>query len=269
MKTCLKCKETKELAAFAGRKDTKDGLQRWCRDCQNADAKARWDATPREQAPGPDMKLCECGCSKPTPLAPQNNAHRGWVKGQPIQYITVHNIPHGEPSTTRIKERFWGRVNKAAERGCWEWQGSKNRRGYGYFRHKERSNYLAHRLSWELTNGSIPDGLEVCHACDNPACVNPGHLFLGTHRDNMIDAWQKGRIAPPSLRPGHIPHNTLKTHCIRGHELSGDNLKLTSDGRRICAICSRATKARYAERQKAMAAGDLGGAEIDLWDMTL
>ena len=75
-----------------------------------------------------------------------------------------------------------------SEEGCWEWQGFRNAQGYGEYRHKK-----AHRVSWELANGQIPDGLYVCHKCDNPSCVRPDHLFLGTAKDNVHDMITKGR----------------------------------------------------------------------------
>jgi len=86
--------------------------------------------------------------------------------------------------------RFWAKVDKTD--GCWIWIGAKNATGYGLIRFKRKS-YRAHRVSYEFANGEIPDGLYICHKCDNPSCVNPEHLFTGTATDNAIDMTNKGR----------------------------------------------------------------------------
>ncbi len=81
--------------------------------------------------------------------------------------------------------------------GCWTWQTkSRNYHGYGVLRDHGR-NLLAHRVSWETFKGPIPAGLWVLHRCDNPPCINPEHLFLGTVRDNQLDSMKKGRASPP------------------------------------------------------------------------
>lgn len=84
------------------------------------------------------------------------------------------------------------RKHVKCENGCWHWTGHIEITGYGRFRH-DGKNYLAHRASWIAHNGNIPNGLLVLHKCDVPRCINPSHMFLGTHLDNMIDMRMKGR----------------------------------------------------------------------------
>lgn len=88
--------------------------------------------------------------------------------------------------------RFWPKVNKTET--CWLWTANKNNQGYGLIYSLEADRkLLAHRVSWELANGPIPEGMCVLHQCDVPLCVNPSHLFLGTLAENMIDKERKGR----------------------------------------------------------------------------
>ena len=93
-----------------------------------------------------------------------------------------------------ILEYFWARVKPEPETGCWKWTGSKTR-GYGVFTFCRIPNY-AHRFSYEIHKGPL-NGLDVCHKCDVPDCVNPDHLFAGTQSDNCTDMWRKGRARQP------------------------------------------------------------------------
>lgn len=96
---------------------------------------------------------------------------------------------------TPLKFRFWSKVERAGPEKCWLWKGSRLKAGYGQIGSggKYGRPFLAHRVSWEIHFGPIPEGLCVLHHCDNPPCVNPYHLFLGTHADNAHDREIKGR----------------------------------------------------------------------------
>lgn len=104
------------------------------------------------------------------------------------------------------KPNFWDNVDKRGADECWEWQAARKGPGYGTFRKtKGGPPFNAHRVAYELANGPIPPGLHVCHRCDNPPCVNPAHLFVGTARDNVRDRVAKGRFigeqsSTPKLR---------------------------------------------------------------------
>lgn len=108
-------------------------------------------------------------------------------------------------------KRFWAKVEKTD--GCWEWgTKSRNAQGYGLFWFKGRC-VRAHRFSWELANGPIPKGMQVCHACDNPPCVRLAHLFLGTMNDNNQDKKKKGRARGGNLK-GEQSWNSKLTETI-------------------------------------------------------
>ena len=96
------------------------------------------------------------------------------------------------PKPKPLEDRFWSKVDVRGPNECWEWTGAKTRGGYGGIWSEGKIQYT-HRLSYELHNGPIPDGLHVLHDCDNPRCVNPTHLHLGTNADNVEEKLDRGR----------------------------------------------------------------------------
>lgn len=128
----------------------------------------------------------------------------------------------GEKVTDSDIERFNSHVVANKENGCWEWFGSRSRKGYGFIRHKKRL-WQTHRFVWFALHGDIPSGMYICHKCDNPRCCNPEHLFLGTSSENAKDAFSKNRrIARRGELNGGSKLNDAKVREILSMLKSGE-----------------------------------------------
>ncbi len=112
------------------------------------------------------------------------------------------------------QERYWQYVDKSGD--CWEWLGRKSNSGYGMMNF-DKKQYYVHRLSYMLRNIEIPKDHFVCHKCDNPGCVNPDHLFIGTYMDNIRDRDKKGRGARGEKHPMSKLTDTQATYILNNY----------------------------------------------------
>lgn len=117
--------------------------------------------------------------------------------------------------------------------GCRVWLGARNRKYYGQIRVGGKLE-ACHRTMFKMIKGEIPKGIQICHTCDTPQCINPNHLWAGTNRENSHDMVAKGRS-----------HGQNKKSCPRGHPLSGSNLYMCPRGYRECKQCRRENVRRY------------------------
>ena len=131
--------------------------------------------------------------------------------------------------------RFWDKVDFS--KTCWIWTDVLNSKGYGMFGLGKKV-YPAHRISYELLKGYIPEGYQIHHQCGNKACVNPEHLEPVTPSQNI-----RLGDSPPS-------RNAKKTHCPKGHSYSGENLAYDNDGSRVCKLCRKTRTSKWIKDNK-------------------
>jgi hypothetical protein len=119
---------------------------------------------------------------------------------------SIHNI-RATRKVKPLEERLWAKIVVKGPDECWNWTAkAKANGGYGRLSVPGGRQMRAHRIAWELKNGPIPENMVLCHRCDNPACCNPDHLFIGTHKDNSRDMQRKGRASPPPIFYGDRHH---------------------------------------------------------------
>lgn len=135
----------------------------------------------------------------------------------------------------RLPQRFWKRVRKTAT--CWLWMGGSGRYGvlWGKDVENKPQHILVHRFSWLLHYGFIPQGKEVMHQCDTPYCVNPVHLQVGTHQENMLDCTKKNRLVGRKSMQG----------CKYGHPYIGNSFKINTHGWRVCIPCRNTLRKKH------------------------
>lgn len=194
---------------------------------------------PRDRKRAEPRPACAVdGCSRPVRAGAMCNRHYENAR------LRGRAVPRRDLDVwTAVQEIGW----TVTPRGCWEWDGARNGNGYGLFTLKRAGMFRvrAHRLVFECVTGIALGEDVLCHHCDNPPCVNPDHMFPGSHADNVADMMFKGRHQHPAT-------------CKRGHDLTatGDVLVLASATRgqhRVCRVCHRERNARYRERRRAAA----------------
>lgn len=143
-----------------------------------------------------------------------------------------------------LEARFWNKVHRTDK--CWIFLGAKDKAGYGRI-NINKINRTAHRVSYELVFGKIKGNkMVVCHKCDNPPCVNPDHLFLGTYKDNTQDMIIKGRKC--NLTSDNV--NSRKTKCPKKHSYTKENTGYKKNKGSIGRYCKKCVKDRYYAKKR-------------------
>lgn len=149
------------------------------------------DYTPENEIP---YGYCQCGCGQKTKPYKDTKKSIGRIKGEPARFLQHHGKSRMR-SHEQIVSDFWSKIAITANDDlCWEWQAGKKKKGYGFVGIGGEIRVSAHRYAWIYPDYVIPEGMQVCHSCDNPSCCNPKHLFLGTNQDNVDDKVNKGRV---------------------------------------------------------------------------
>lgn len=157
---------------------------------------------------------CLCGCGEDAPIAERTNYVLGHTKGQPVRFILGHQNKNRKFHPA--EDRFWTKVNRNGPihprlgTACWDWTAGGDQHGYGQIfvgRDVYPQRMKAHRFSYELEYGPIPEGLDCLHHCDRPSCVNPAHLYAGTAKENTADSIERGRASKPPTNNVKGEHN--------------------------------------------------------------
>lgn len=203
---CSKCMTSKVETDFFHRPKSPRGFTSWCKSCIRLHAQ-----TVRGRKKSLSNQHCACGCGQYTEIATRSY---GAVKaGSARQFVQGHSLklpnPNRLPKNTQSS--FWERVQRGPS--CWEWQGRRDKLGYGHFRFNGKS-HLAHRLAYAFSTGHLSGSDLIRHKCDNPHCVRPDHLEIGNSKDNIHDAIIRARsgkhwlasLAPEQVRQARQMH---------------------------------------------------------------
>ena len=168
------------------------------------------------------------------PICKQPHSTKAGFRADGSVYIARRCYPcsQSKPGFRTKEERFFEKINKTSF-GCWEWTAATRKDGYGVFGVATSKSMLAHRYSYALHYGSFKKSLLVCHKCDNPKCVNPEHLFLGTHQDNMDDMREKGRRK--TLRGEDSPNCKITEDDVRAIRKDTDSCRKIAEKYNVSA----------------------------------